>query len=84
MPTSAGFGASLGGLAPLLATLSSNVPGVTLVNIDNGYAAAAAAVRMLHMAARLHRVRSAAEQQMAAQQQHGTGASNAVPAPYRN
>lgn len=80
VPTSAGFGASMGGLAPLLATLSSNVPGVTLVNIDNGYAAAAAAVRMLRMAARLHRARSAAEHQAAAHLQQ----SNAVPAPYRN
>lgn len=80
VPTSSGFGASLGGVAPLLATLASNVPGVTLVNIDNGYAAASTAVRMLRMAARLHRVRSAAEQQaaaaaLAAQQPNGTSST---------
>ena len=66
MPTSAGFGAALGGLAPLLATLSTNTPGITLCNIDNGYGAAAMAVRMLKMAARLHVVRSAAEAAAAA------------------
>ena len=40
VPTSAGFGAALGGLAPLLANLASSTPGVTLCNIDAGYGAA--------------------------------------------
>ncbi|KXZ55395.1 hypothetical protein GPECTOR_3g520 [Gonium pectorale] len=66
VPTSAGFGAALGGMAPLLAALSANTPGITLANIDNGYGAAAMAVRMLRMAARLHAVRSAAEAAAAA------------------
>mgnify|MGYP001807501939 CR=1 FL=1 len=61
VPTSAGFGAALGGMAPLLAALSANTPGVTLCNIDNGYGAAAMAIRILKMATRLHAVRSAAE-----------------------
>lgn len=61
VPTSVGFGAALGGLAALLGALSSSTPGVTLVNIDNGYGAAAMAVKMLKMASRLHTVRSAAE-----------------------
>lgn len=39
VPTSVGYGASLGGLAALLAMLSSCVPGVAVVNIDNGFGA---------------------------------------------
>ena len=38
-PTSIGYGASLGGLAALLAMLSSCAAGVTVVNIDNGFGA---------------------------------------------
>ena len=34
-----GYGASFGGLAALLAMLNSCAPGVTVVNIDNGYGA---------------------------------------------
>jgi NCAIR mutase (PurE)-related protein len=40
VPTSVGYGASLGGLAALLAMLNSCAPGVSVVNIDNGYGAA--------------------------------------------
>jgi NCAIR mutase (PurE)-related protein len=40
VPTSIGYGASLGGLAALLAMLNSCAPGVSVVNIDNGYGAA--------------------------------------------
>ena len=36
---SVGYGASFGGLAALLAMLNSCAPGVTVVNIDNGYGA---------------------------------------------
>lgn len=43
VPTSVGYGASFGGLAALLAMLNSCAPGVTVVNIDNGYGAAHAA-----------------------------------------
>ncbi|MDO5499028.1 MAG: nickel pincer cofactor biosynthesis protein LarB, partial [Propionibacteriaceae bacterium] len=38
-PTSVGYGAAFGGLAPLLAMLNSCAPGVGVVNIDNGYGA---------------------------------------------
>lgn len=38
-PTSVGYGASFGGLAALLAMLSSCVPGVACVNIDDGIGA---------------------------------------------
>ncbi|MEI7703022.1 MAG: nickel pincer cofactor biosynthesis protein LarB [Deltaproteobacteria bacterium] len=40
LPTSVGYGASLGGLAPLLTMLNSCAPNVTVVNIDNGFGAA--------------------------------------------
>ncbi|MBI4822085.1 MAG: nickel pincer cofactor biosynthesis protein LarB [Deltaproteobacteria bacterium] len=43
VPTSIGAGASFGGLAALLAMLNSCAPGVTVVNIDNGFGAAVAA-----------------------------------------
>jgi pyridinium-3,5-biscarboxylic acid mononucleotide synthase len=39
VPTSVGYGASFGGIAALLAMLNSCAPGVSVVNIDNGYGA---------------------------------------------
>jgi pyridinium-3,5-biscarboxylic acid mononucleotide synthase len=39
VPTSIGYGASFGGLAPLLAMLNSCATGVSVVNIDNGFGA---------------------------------------------
>ncbi|TMQ55710.1 MAG: nickel pincer cofactor biosynthesis protein LarB [Candidatus Eisenbacteria bacterium] len=41
VPTSVGYGAHFGGLAPLLAMLNSCAPGVTVVNVNNGFGAAA-------------------------------------------
>jgi hypothetical protein len=46
VPTSVGYGASFGGVAALLAMLNSCAAGVVVVNIDNGFGAAAAATRM--------------------------------------
>lgn len=46
VPTSIGYGASFGGLAALLGMLNSCAAGVTVVNIDNGFGAAAAASRI--------------------------------------
>jgi len=43
VPTSIGYGASLGGFTPLLTMLASCACGLTVVNIDNGYGAAVAA-----------------------------------------
>ncbi len=40
VPTSTGYGASFGGIAPLLTMLNSCAAGVTVVNIDNGFGAA--------------------------------------------
>jgi NCAIR mutase (PurE)-related protein len=39
LPTSVGYGASLGGLSALLGMLTSCAPGVSVVNIDNGFGA---------------------------------------------
>jgi NCAIR mutase (PurE)-related protein len=46
VPTSAGYGASFGGLAALLAMLSSCAAGLCVVNIDNGFGAACVASRI--------------------------------------
>ncbi len=46
VPTSVGYGASFGGLAALLGMLNTCAAGVTVVNIDNGFGAAAAASRI--------------------------------------
>ena len=47
VPTSVGYGASFEGLAALLAMLNSCAAGLTVVNIDNGFGAAFAAIRIL-------------------------------------
>ena len=47
VPTSVGYGASFGGLSALLGMINSCVPGITVVNIDNGFGAAAAAISIL-------------------------------------
>jgi NCAIR mutase (PurE)-related protein len=46
VPSSVGYGASFGGVAALLAMLNSCAPGISVVNIDNGYGAAAQASRI--------------------------------------
>ena len=52
VPTSVGYGAAFGGVTALLAMLNSCAAGVTVVNIDNGFGAAVAALRILGPAAR--------------------------------
>jgi NCAIR mutase (PurE)-related protein len=52
VPTSVGYGASLGGLAALLAMLNSCAAGVSVVNIDNGYGAAHQASQINHLASK--------------------------------
>jgi NCAIR mutase (PurE)-related protein len=47
VPTSSGYGAGLEGVTALLAMLSSCVPGLTVVGIDNGFGAACALSRAL-------------------------------------
>ena len=53
VPTSVGYGASLGGIAALLAMLNSCAPGVSVVNIDNGYGAAAQASQINRLAGKV-------------------------------
>ncbi len=50
VPTSIGYGASFGGLAPLLTMLNSCSPGAAVVNIDNGFGAAILAGKILRVA----------------------------------
>jgi NCAIR mutase (PurE)-related protein len=49
VPTSVGYGASFGGLTALLAMLNSCATGVSVVNIDNGFGAAAIASAINHL-----------------------------------
>jgi hypothetical protein len=49
VPTSVGYGASFGGLTALLAMLNSCASGVSVVNIDNGFGAAAIASSINHL-----------------------------------
>mmetsp|Transcript_23590 Transcript_23590/g.51763 ORF Transcript_23590/g.51763 Transcript_23590/m.51763 type:complete len:351 (+) Transcript_23590:188-1240(+) len=73
VPTSAGYGASLQGMAALLASLSSSTP-ISVVNIDDGRAAAMMATRILRQSQKMYHVRTAAEAAAAA------AAAAAVPA----
>ncbi len=47
VPVSTGYGTAFGGVTALLSCLNSCSPGVTVMNIDNGVGAAAAALRIL-------------------------------------
>jgi len=51
VPTSIGYGASFQGLAALLGMLNSCASGLTVVNIDNGFGAAVAALRIFNVKA---------------------------------
>jgi NCAIR mutase (PurE)-related protein len=59
VPTSIGYGASFGGLAPLLTMLNSCAAGVGVVNIDNGFGAAVLAGQILRTAEKLRLASSA-------------------------
>jgi NCAIR mutase (PurE)-related protein len=50
VPTSVGYGTHLQGMVPLFAMLNSCASGLTVVNIDNGFGAACAAVAMMNIA----------------------------------
>jgi NCAIR mutase (PurE)-related protein len=53
VPTSIGYGASFNGLTPLLGMLNSCVPGIAVMNIDNGFGAASLAFKILNTAEKL-------------------------------
>jgi hypothetical protein len=55
VPTSVGYGASLGGLTALLAMLNSCASNVAVLNIDNGFGAAFSAALVYHQIARFRR-----------------------------
>ena len=52
LPTSVGYGVAAGGVVALHSALSSCAPGVMAVNIDNGFGAAAAAIKIMEAARR--------------------------------
>lgn len=52
VPTSTGYGAAFEGLAPLLALLNACAPGVSVMNIDNGFGAGYQAALVNTLAAR--------------------------------
>lgn len=54
VPTSIGYGASFNGLASLLGMLNSCVPGVAVMNIDNGFSAASLAFKILNSLEKLN------------------------------
>jgi len=56
VPASTGYGASFEGLAPLLSMLNSCAPGVSVVNIDNGFGAG-------YLAAQINRIAAAPERE---------------------
>lgn len=49
VPTSTGYGTALNGFTALFAMLTSCAAGITVVNIDNGFGAAMAAIRIVNM-----------------------------------
>ena len=53
VPTSVGYGANFGGVAPLLTMLNSCATGIGVVNIDNGFGAAILAGQILRTAQKL-------------------------------
>ena len=55
VPTSVGYGMNLQGVATLLAMLNSCVPGVTVVNVDNGFGAGVAAAAINRLVAQQKR-----------------------------
>ena len=53
VPTSVGYGVATGGYAALLTMLATCVPGIAVVNIDNGFGAACLADRINKLAAKI-------------------------------
>ena len=49
VPVSVGYGVSMNGRTALEGMLASCAPGLIVVNIDNGYGAACAAIRILNV-----------------------------------
>jgi len=58
VPTSVGYGAAHGGFTALFSMLTSCASGITVVNIDNGFGAATAALSILHAIENAKKVKS--------------------------
>jgi pyridinium-3,5-biscarboxylic acid mononucleotide synthase len=58
VPTRVGYGWHMEGLGAMLGMLNSCASGMTVVNIDNGFGAAYAALRIARIAAKGHKARS--------------------------
>jgi pyridinium-3,5-biscarboxylic acid mononucleotide synthase len=78
VPTSVGYGAAFGGIAPLLGMLNSCAAGVTVVNIDNGFGAAVAATR-INQAARLQDILGARRLVLWTSTVQGDGTGSVLP-----
>jgi len=52
VPTSVGYGASLGGISALLTMINSCANGISVVNIDNGYGAGYTATQINRLGVR--------------------------------
>ena len=63
VPTSVGYGAAFGGVSCLLTMLNSCSPGVMVVNIDNGFGAAAGAYKIIHTSHRMAKPQQSQKQQ---------------------
>jgi NCAIR mutase (PurE)-related protein len=61
VPTSVGYGAAEGGRTAVNAMLASCAPGIVVCNVDNGYGAACAALRILNAFAAGHSSRTGSE-----------------------
>ncbi len=59
LPTSVGYGVAEGGACALHSTLASCAPGIAVVNIDNGYGAASAALRICNLMMRASEISGA-------------------------
>jgi pyridinium-3,5-biscarboxylic acid mononucleotide synthase len=79
VPTSVGYGASMGGIAALLAMLNSCASGVAVVNIDNGFGAAALSSRINALAAAEPEASGAAAAQADANTSAAPNGSHAAP-----
>ena len=79
LPTSVGYGVVDGGATALKAALASCAPGVVVVNIDNGYGAAMAAVRVLGAAAQSAAEATSGLEVRAGDPRHGPGGASVEP-----
>ncbi len=71
VPSSVGYGTGLKGVAALLAMLNTCVPGITVVNIDNGFGAGVAAAMINSLGRRSHaRKRARGRNQERTRRQH--------------